>query len=151
MQSFAALREGLGLCQHDEDCDDGLMCNGEESCVDGACVSEPGPCDDGIGCTEDSCDEETGACGHTPVDALCDNGLFCDGAESCVVGVGCQAGGDPCPDQLCDELLDICGDGACHVDGDCTDGIFCNGQERCVDHECVTGVAPCGDPCERCK
>ncbi len=42
-------------------------------------------------------------------DPDCDDGLFCNGAESCVGGA-CQAGSDPCPGQSCDEGGDICVD-----------------------------------------
>lgn len=37
----------------------------------------------------------------------CDDGLFCNGAETCVGGV-CQPGVDPCPGQACDKENDQC-------------------------------------------
>ena len=41
--------------------------------------------------------------------ADCDDGLFCNGAETCVGGV-CQAGENPCPGQVCEEDSDMCFD-----------------------------------------
>jgi hypothetical protein len=40
-------------------------------------------------------------------DSDCDDGLYCNGAETCVGGT-CQAGSDPCPGQYCDEENDEC-------------------------------------------
>ena len=69
--------------------------------------------------------------------ADCSDGLFCNGAETCVAGA-CQAGGDPCPGQNCDEDLDTCF--VCQVDAHCSDGLFCNGVETCVDDACLAGT-----------
>ena len=41
------------------------------------------------------------------IDAECSDLLFCNGVETCVAGA-CQAGGDSCPNQSCDDLLDTC-------------------------------------------
>jgi len=41
-------------------------------------------------------------------DGHCDDGLYCNGLESCDLGT-CLAGIDPCPDEPCDELSDACG------------------------------------------
>ncbi|MHC4063110.1 MAG: hypothetical protein ACYSUQ_11815 [Planctomycetota bacterium] len=40
-------------------------------------------------------------------DPECDDGLFCNGAETCVAG-DCEDGVDPCPGQECDEDNDEC-------------------------------------------
>lgn len=85
---------GMVECDDAQDCDDGLFCNGEEACEQGVCVAGAGdPCDDGVSCTVDTCDEGAAACVNTADDNLCDNGLFCDGAEVCG-SAGCEAG-DP--------------------------------------------------------
>jgi hypothetical protein len=54
-------------------CDDGLWCNGPEVCagIDGCLPGDPPVCDDGVGCTDDSCDEETDSCNNTADDAKC--------------------------------------------------------------------------------
>ncbi len=38
----------------------------------------------------------------------CNDDLFCNGAETCDVEIGCQSGTDPCPGLDCDEANDIC-------------------------------------------
>ncbi|MDP6947040.1 MAG: hypothetical protein QF464_23020, partial [Myxococcota bacterium] len=104
--------EGCANAPDDTLCDDQDVCTGTETCdVTGDC--QPGEalgCDDGVGCTVDSCDEETDAVIHTPEDGLCDDGDICDGAESCDEAVGCLEGdplvcvddGDPCTEDGCD-------------------------------------------------
>jgi len=97
------------LCSGDEDCDDGNFCNGAESCVDGVCQSGPTvDCDDGIACTADLCNESNDSCENVINNAACDDGLFCNGDETCSATLGCQAGSDPCPGQGCDEENDEC-------------------------------------------
>ncbi len=99
------------------------------------------------------------------VDADCDNGLFCDGAETCDLETGsCRSGTAPdCGDGVsC--TTDFCDDkgGACrHVPDDaaCDDGLFCTGTETCdADLGCRPGTDPCdgaacdeaGDACPEC-
>src|SRR5262245_42811189 len=82
--------------------------------------------------------------------ADCNDGLFCNGVETCVAGV-CHAGNKPCDDGVpC--TLDTCDEGAntcAHVPHDslCNDGIACNGVEQCDPSSgChVTGPDPCDD------
>ncbi|RJP34807.1 MAG: PKD domain-containing protein [Phycisphaerales bacterium] len=40
-------------CDTDEECDDGLFCNGAETCLAGACADGASPCDDTQVCDED--------------------------------------------------------------------------------------------------
>jgi len=75
------------------------------------------------------------------VDADCDDGMFCNGAESCASGT-CVAGSDPCPGMGCDELADECVVSECNNDG------ICDGLETCDNcaSDCVLGgVASCGN------
>ncbi|MBI4716866.1 MAG: S8 family serine peptidase [Planctomycetes bacterium] len=100
-------------CNTDPECDDGLFCNGAETCVGGTCQAGTAPnCADAVACTTDTCNETTDSCDHTPNNAACDDGLFCNGAETCHVTLGCQAGGDPCPGLTCDEVGNFCVGGA---------------------------------------
>jgi len=105
--------EATDSCNHapmDVVCDDGVFCNGVETCDPTlGCQAGPAvPCDDGVSCTSDSCSNVTHMCTHTPVHAVCNNGLFCDGAETCHATLDCQAGGNPCPGQSCNETNDTC-------------------------------------------
>ena len=56
-------------CEVDEDCDDGIFCNGTEKCGAGACFRFSVDCNDGIECTEDSCDETRRSCRNEAPDA----------------------------------------------------------------------------------
>ena len=71
-------------CLGDGDCDDGLFCNGAEVCdVSGSCQpGTPPVLDDGVDCTEDSCDEANDTVLHSPDDAICNDGFFCNGVDS---------------------------------------------------------------------
>jgi hypothetical protein len=85
---------------------------------------------------------------HAPDDGLCQNGLFCDGAEVCDAGAGCVSGADPCPGSLCRESDDRCVE--CFSNADCDDDVFCNGAESCdAAGNCAAGAAPCvaGETC----
>jgi hypothetical protein len=138
---------GADACAHAVDdvfCDDGLFCTGVETCdaVRDCVPGTPPVCDDAVGCTVDTCDSLLDDCLFTPDNGACDNGVFCDGDETCDPVDGCVAGGEPCTDQLCRESDDRCVD--CLSDADCDDGDFCNGAETC-DGEglCVDGTPPC--------
>jgi hypothetical protein len=85
------------------------------------------------------------------VDADCDDGLFCNGAETCNTGTGeCEAGtpvdcddGVACTDDSCNELTDSCDNEA--NDANCPDdGLFCTGEEFC---DAVQDCLSTGDPC----
>lgn len=115
-------------CTRDEDCDDGLFCNGEEICAGSgeffSCqTGAPPNCDDGIYCTRDYCNEETDQCTHEPLDSRCDPGEICDPVYGCV-------------DQS----------RRCTDDSDCDNGLFCDGQEYCEGNICWRGAPPdCSD------
>jgi hypothetical protein len=140
-------------CLVDADCDDGAFCNGAEVCNAGAC--EPGTppvVDDGVACTDDSCDEDNDAVVNAPNDAHCDNGLFCDGAETCDVVNDCQPGSPPavddgvgCTDDGCDEVNDLIVNAPNHAL--CDNGLFCDGLETCdAVNDCQAGLPPsCAD------
>ncbi len=111
---------GDGLVVGTEQCDDlnlangdgcsatctveaGWTCSGAPSVCVNFCASAN--CDDSIVCTMDACDAPAMSCTHTPVDALCDDGEPCNGAETCGVA-GCVPGtpladGTPCPAGTC--------------------------------------------------
>ncbi|MEE9296973.1 MAG: hypothetical protein V3W34_18670 [Phycisphaerae bacterium] len=135
-------------------CDDGAFCNGDETCdpVQDCQAGTPPELDDGVSCTVDTCDEANDLVVHTPDDGLCDDGAFCNGAETCDPVQDCQAGTPPdlddgvsCTVDTCDEANDL----VVHTpdDGLCDDGAFCNGDETCdVELDCQPGSNPCTDP-----
>jgi hypothetical protein len=131
-------------------CTDGLFCNGVETC-DALLGCEAGTApslDDGVGCTVGSCDEATDTVVQTPTDSLCDNGLFCDGAETCDAVLDCQAGTAPslddgvgCTVGSCDEATDTVVQTP--TDSLCDNGLFCDGAETCnAVLDCQAGTAP---------
>ena len=134
-------------------CDNGLFCDGAETC-DALLDCQAGfapTIDDGIGCTDDSCDEIADLVLNTADDASCDNGLFCDGAETCDTLLDCQAGTEPtiddgvgCTDDSCDEASDLVVNAPNHAF--CDNGAFCDGAETCDPAlDCVAAVPPALD------
>jgi len=138
---------------NDGNCDNGLYCDGSETC-DAALDCQAGTAptvDDGVSCTDDSCDEGTDSVVNTVNDANCDNGLFCDGSETCDAVLDCQAGTAPtvddgvsCTDDSCDEVADAVVNAV--NDGNCDNGLFCDGSETCdAALDCQAGTAPTVD------
>lgn len=83
-----------------------------------------------------------GFCFPCSDDADCDDGLFCNGSETCD-GETCQPGNDPCvSNEICDEQNDVCVE-ACEDDEDCEDSLYCNGDETCANGYCQPGTDPC--------
>ncbi len=123
-------------------CCDGQMCLGDLNSF--CCVTvNGGELHPGDSCATDQC-----PCANS---TECDDGLFCNGTETCV-GMVCQPGSNPCTNPLkplCDEANDECVN--CFNDMECDDGVFCNGAELCVDGQCTDAAnrpagTPCGDP-----
>ena len=79
-------------CDSDEDCDDGLICNGVEICQGGACVDgEPIQCAGGDKCAGwELCNEIEGGCTFSPGED-CDDGDPCT-QDSCDPDMVCWGG-----------------------------------------------------------
>ena len=100
-------------------------------------------------CEEDECE----------INEDCDDGDFCNGAETCNTSTfECEAGTPPCPDdglwcngaEGCDETGDTCTAGT----NPCPDdGLFCNGSEGCdeANDQCTAGTNPCPDDALFCN
>jgi len=127
-------------------CSDGQFCNGVEVCsLTLGC--RPGTaltCTDGISCTLDSCNETLDQCEHVPNDALCSDGLFCNGAEVCDPVNRCVSAppvvctdGVGCTNDFCNEVADRCESTPNHAL--CTNGLYCDGNEVC---DPINGCGP---------
>ena len=136
------------FCNNGQYCDGVETCNATTGCQAGTAVN----CGDGIACTTDTCNETTDTCDHVPNNALCNNGLYCDGVETCSATLGCQAGtavncadSIACTTDSCNETTDSCS----HVPNDaaCDNGLYCDGAETCsATLGCQAGVAvDCND------
>lgn len=98
--------------------------------------------DDGIPCTIDACNPANGTVTHTPDNSVCDDGLWCNGQETCDVLLGCQAGtpptiddGNSCTDDSCDEINDQ----VLNVNNNdpCDDGDPFTINDQCINGICV--------------
>jgi hypothetical protein len=82
-------------------------------------------CNDNNPCTTDSCNKQSNSCIHTAVEegTACDDGIFCNGIDTCSAAGICIHQGTLCPD----------------------DGIFCNGDEVCGEDSdaCIHTGNPC--------
>ncbi|HYC54692.1 MAG TPA: hypothetical protein VEL28_07125, partial [Candidatus Binatia bacterium] len=164
-------RCGNGTLEAGEACDDGN--NVDDDCCSATCESEPvdQPCaDDGNVCTDDKC-SGTGFCLHPNNVLPCDDGIFCNGADTCEGGTCSVHPGDPCTagnlcNNTCNEDVDTCfspNDTLCEDDeNECTNN-RCDGAgvcqplpepetRECTDdgQECTTdfcdGAGQCGHP-----
>ncbi len=134
-----------GACEYlpnHTDCADDIYCNGEERCLPfaGCSPGEEVDCSDGVDCTEDTCDEAIKGCTHEAKDSLCDDGIACNGAETCDISAGCLPGLTPdCDDDVectIDRCLESSGAASCtHVPfhKNCDDG------ESCTEDICLPG------------
>lgn len=114
--------EPEGECRTDDDCSNGVVCDGVEQCVEGECRDgEALDCDDGDPCTESDCIEEEGGCVHEPLDHDGD-GYIADyspepDSEYCG-GTDCNDDNDtayPGAERQCDNVDHDCDD---HIDND---------------------------------
>jgi flagellar basal body rod protein FlgC len=86
---------------------------------------------DNIDCSTTTCSGATGACANVPVDAECEDGLFCTLNDFCspehnrADATGCVHMGNPCDaTSVCNETTDQCE--TCDRDADCKDGFSCS-------------------------
>ena len=84
---------------------------GGDDCIlhEGACLDDS-DCDDGVPCTMDTCHPTTHTCeaSYAAAGTSCEDGLFCNGAETCDGQGVCEPGEDPCPGMLCSEIASTC-------------------------------------------
>jgi len=97
-------------------------------------------CDDGVGCTDDVCAE--GFCLHQVDPASCDDGIFCNGQETCDPRRDCVAGprescddSDVCTVDRCNEEMKTCDRIPRDLDADGDADFFCAGGTDCDDFD----------------
>lgn len=111
-------------------------------------------------------------------DESCDDGVFCNGEETCGPALACIQGPPACltphgcveatcmeEAQACDVQVrhDMCPGGeycsptdgciageGCLVDSECQDTSACNGEERCLGFRCEAGIPPDQDDQKQC-
>ena len=130
---------------------------GTLECIDAA------DCDDFNVCTDDAC--VGNVCQYINNSNPCDDGLYCNGTDTCRTGTCSDHTGNPCPEtecNTCQEASDSCfdpGGTLCTDDGNvctddtcdgagacvhpnntapCDDGIFCNGADTCSGGACYS-------------
>jgi hypothetical protein len=89
---------------------------------------------------------------HVPDDGACDDGLFCNGPESCDSGVGCLSGVAPLLSDGVACTLDVCVEAQSLVSHVPDDGL-CDDADPCTAEVCdaqlgcsITPVVGCGAP-----
>ncbi len=141
-----------GNCEHVQDCSDQVGCT-DDVCINQECVNTPNDanCDDSEFCTDEFCDSVRG-CVRINLVLDCDDGLFCNGADTCSGGECQEHAGSPCADMsecgagFCNEQGETCDffpfGTPCSDDGDiCTDDV-CDGAGNCAHNP---NTAPCDD------
>jgi hypothetical protein len=136
------------------------VCDAAERCT-GAAAGCPAdsfedfgtPCtSDGQPCTDDICSGGSATCTHPPNTIACNDGLFCNGTDTCAGGTCSTHNGNPCPlpdsdgdcMEACNEATDDCtapdpNDTNCDHPNPCIQG------ETCQAGECVGTLVPsCG-------
>jgi len=99
-----------------QSCDDGSVCTEADVCLeDGSCGGEMIACDDENPCTDDTCDPVMG-CQSANNTAACDDGFWCNGADTCRDGL-CQDHASPPCATFCNEMAMACEE--CRSDEDC--------------------------------
>ena len=139
-----------------------LVCNDNNACTDDTCAPATGCVftndntnipSDGVGCTVDACAD--GFESHTASNAICDNGLFCDGTEICAPGMGANVQGcitqnvpvapaNPSPCQVygaCNEATDAFPLTTLTAGASCNDGVYCTNNDVCSAAGICAGTA----------
>ncbi len=117
-----------------------LALDGDPS-VGGPCLDD-GQCKlAGVTCASWVCDKAIGRCRGTADDTRCDDGIYCNGRETCDVRTGCRPGpvvdcstGDSCSIDACVEATHACTHAPRDADGDHDPTTACGGGD-CDDRD----------------
>jgi len=117
--------------------------------TDAGCSTDA-ECDDSIACTLDACDPKLHVCTHAPRDAMCDDGVFCDGQEVCSPTAGCTtipldcSDGVSCTVDACDEAKKACthtpDDALCPISHVCDPTLGCQAHALAQDDSTLYDV-----------
>jgi hypothetical protein len=133
------------VCNNDGTCGPGEDCSNCPNDCRGQTSGKPSSrycCDGDLpGCGDSRCSANGWSCGGggggggCTSNAQCDDGLFCDGIETCSSSGTCQSGSNPCPGQACNETSDMCvtcagNKQSCTTNSDCCSGACLNGKCR---------------------
>lgn len=138
-----------GTCFHTDNtnsCDDGLYCNGVDACAGGSCsihAGNPCPAPDGDGNCSESCNETLNNCtGPDPNGSACNDGLYCNGADSCSGGQCSGHSGSPCPGADGDgDCSEVCNESADSCTANDPNGAACNdGNAQTTNDVCTSGT-----------
>jgi hypothetical protein len=154
-------------------CDDEIECT-LDVCTASGCTNttDDTACDDGESCTVDTCGA-TGCANAPAVDTSCDDGVYCNGADTCGAAGTCAVHvGNPCASGgatlSCNEEDELC-EGRCDSRDDCPMDTFdawsvCDYADTCDTTAsrvrdqrlwacsamaCVETVTPQSEPCTR--
>ena len=142
-------RASTGVCDQAEICNGtSVQCPADQFLPTGTvCTS------DGNVCTTDRCDG-AGTCGHPANSAPCEDGLFCNGEDTCAAGACSLHAGSPCPgpdgDAICTESCNEAADQCTAPDpngSSCNDGNPATSNDQCSNGVCAGtgGGSVCGD------
>src|SRR5438876_508775 len=160
-----ALASAPGLCQPGRP----VVCEDRDACTAdtcdpmtglchfdpiGGCCNSDVDCNDDLACTDDRCDVGTHACSHTDT---CDDGVFCNGVETCNPSTGKCDRGTPvdCSDHdVC--TMDSCNEAARRCENDplqgcCHENLDCNDHDACTVDTCDTITGMCHHTSVDCK
>ena len=154
------------------------VCNGIDDDCDGTIPADELDLDqDGISACEGDCDDSNAAINPGQSDicngldddcdgdvdedgvASCDDGLYCNGAETCGGGsclsgtpIECGDSGDACQVSQCDDSIDACVN-VPTVDGTvCDDGNLCTVNDSCQAGTCASGsLRDCSGASDSCN
>jgi hypothetical protein len=151
------------VCDSTETCSGGNDCPADTFATATPCRAAAGDCD-----AVETC---SGASAECPADlpkdngSSCNDGSFCNGADTCVAGACTSHAGDPCPgadgdadcSEACDEAADACtandpNGSACNDGNACTTGDSCSAgtcsgtpDPQCVTTTTAEPIPLCGD------
>ncbi|MFN2426660.1 MAG: dockerin type I domain-containing protein [Candidatus Binatia bacterium] len=133
------------------ECDIAEFCTGgSANCPTNSLHGAGTPCSsDGNPCTEDECPGVVASCFHFANSAPCDDGVFCNGSDTCSGATCSTHAGNPCPgvdgDGNCAESCDESADNCSESDPDtspCSDGDPCTTADACAGGDCAGQADP---------